>query len=74
MEGKMDVIMDKSRNPKPAFPIECKRCRQVDTMSLEGVDYDIRGLPLEELVQDIANDVPADEMKKKWGLEERKRK
>ena len=63
--------MDKNSNAKSTSK-KGSRCHQVNALRLDGVDYDIKGLPLEEIVQDIANDVPADTMKKKWGLDERK--
>ena len=63
--------MDKNSNAKSTSE-KGSRCHQGNALRLDGADYDIKGLPLEEIVQDIANDVPADAMKKKWGLDERK--
>lgn len=44
----------------------------VNTVCLDGVDYDIKRLPLEEVVRDITKDVPTEVMIKKWGLEKHK--
>lgn len=45
---------------------------KVDTLGLDGVDYDIKGLPLEEIARDVAQNTPTDVLIKKWGLEKRK--
>ena len=64
--------MDKNNNAKPTFPQKASKSHQVDALTPDEMDYDIKGLSLEELVQDIAKDVPADVVRKKWGLDERK--
>ncbi|KAE8151682.1 hypothetical protein BDV25DRAFT_138605 [Aspergillus avenaceus] len=49
-----------------------KATRQVDTLTVGGYDYNISHLPLEELVKDIAADLPDQELLKKWSLDQDK--
>lgn len=64
--------MNKNENAKPITSQKTSKCHQVDTVTLDRVDYDIKGLSLEEIAQDIAKDVPVDVIGKQWGFNKRK--